>query len=658
MSQNSAYASTVHSKAIDLVKLAVDMTAASGSGHPTSAASLAHFVTVLMYDHMRYDRAAPDDPAADRMVLSEGHACPIVYAAGADLGIAIGKQPQTRRPMTVDDAMTLRELDSVIDGHPNPAEGFPFFPAATGSLGQGLSVAAGLALAARLDNLKSRMFCLIGDGESREGQIWEAADFVIEQDLRAVCPIFNCNQYGQSDKVSMQQSAERTTAKLEGSGFEVHVIDGHDPLAIRGALDEHAARMDEPGEAPVAIVAKTVKGWGAATMQGGGLHGKAMTGDTREAIMAELDATAREIGATWHDRQLVLPSPQAPSVTGLPAAGSIPSFSETLRRTGREEILQEGKLATRKAYGLALQQLGHADARVVALDGDVKNSTYSEYFYKDAALTDRFFECRIAEQHMISCAAGLAAGGRLPFVSSFGKFLVRGYDQLEMAILSRVNFNVVGSHSGISLAADGPSQMAVADVAFLRAYTTVFENGRPLLILLNPADAYAAYALTRRMASYDGVCYMRTHRPNVPFVYDDSTEFRLDGHHVLAQGQDLLIVTSGYMVHDVLKTLPELEKSGVNPTVADFYSLPLDPDGLAALAGQNRSRVLTVEDNYGAGLGGAVAEALTERAVPCRVHQLTVRRPPKSARTPDEIMAYTGVGAKDIVTAAQELAGT
>src|SRR5919204_4808826 len=253
--QEMALVASVHAKAIALIKLAIDMTTAAGSGHPTSAASLAHLVTLLMYNHMRYDPAYPNHPAADRLVLSEGHACPIVYAAAADLGIAIGKDPEHRRPMTRDDALRLRAIDSEIDGHPNPAEGFPFFPAATGSLGQGLSIANGLALAARLDGLDKRIFCLIGHGESREGQIWEALDFIADYRLTVVCPIFNCNGYGQSDHVSPQQSPEVTAAKLRGAGFDVQIIDGHSPTEIQQALEEHTAHSQNPAARPFAIVA-------------------------------------------------------------------------------------------------------------------------------------------------------------------------------------------------------------------------------------------------------------------------------------------------------------------------------------------------------------------------------------------------------------------
>src|SRR5215831_3850612 len=245
-----AFTASVHAKAIDLIKLSLDMTTAAGSGHPTSAASLAHLVTVLMYTHMRYDPACPDHAVADRLVLSEGHACPIVYAAAADLGLAIGQDPEHRRPMTRDDALRLRAIDSDIDGHPNPAAGFPFFPATTGSFGQGLSMANGLALAARLDGLDKRIFCLIGDGERREGQIWEAVDFLMDYHLTAVCPIFNCNGYGQSDRVSVQQAPEITAAKLRAAGVDVQVIDGHNPTAIQQALEMHAAHAQAAAATP------------------------------------------------------------------------------------------------------------------------------------------------------------------------------------------------------------------------------------------------------------------------------------------------------------------------------------------------------------------------------------------------------------------------
>ncbi len=651
-----AFQASVHAKAIELIQLAIEMTTAAGSGHPTSAASLAHIVTVLMYHHMRYAPAEPDHPAADRLVISEGHACPIVYAAAADLGIAIGRDREHRRPMTREDIQQLRAIESEPDGHPNPAEGFPFFPAATGSLGQGLSIAAGLALAARLDGLDRRLFCLIGDGESREGQIWEAIDFIADYRLTAVCPIFNCNAYGQSDWVSLQQSPDSTAAKLQAAGFDVRRIDGHSPAEIHQALMDHTHHAQDPAAKPFAIVANTVKGWGFVSVVGNDFHGKPVPAQKKAEALAAVDRMAQQVGAAWTEDSLHIPAiaAQAPQRPG--SVRLLPSFHEALRRLGQEKTLEKGKLSTRKAYGIALQTLGQSDPQVVALDGDVRNSTYSEDFYQDPALRERFFECRIAEQHMISCAGGLVAGGKLPFVSTFGKFVMRGYDQLEIGFISRFNLKIVASHTGLSPAADGPSQMALPDVAFFRAWTTVRNDaGQPFLYLLQPADAYAAYALTLAMAEHHGPCYLRTMRPDVPFIYDDLTHFSLGGHHVLAAGHDLLLVASGYMVHEARKALTALREQGIDATLVDLYSVPFDGDLIAALAQDNHGRVLTLEDNYGGGLGSAVADALAEYGGLFTVKQMFVRQIPKSGRTPDDVLRHLGLSVEDIVKTAVDI---
>jgi transketolase len=567
--------------------------------------------------------------------------------------IAIGRERAAWRPMTRQDALRLRDIDSEIDGHPNPAEGFPFFPAATGSLGQGLSIAAGLALAARLDGVDKRIFCLIGDGESREGQIWEALDFVADYRLTAVCPIFNCNGYGQSDKVSPQQSLEVTAAKLRGVGFDAQIIDGHSPTEIQQALREHMAHSQNLDARPFAIVAKTIKAWGFSSVLGSNVHGLPVPKDNKDKALAELDAMAQQVGASWTEGDLHIPPLPTATPPRAEPVRQAPTFIEALKQCGREKLLDTGKLATRKVYGVALQALGHAHPRIVALDGDVRNSTYSENFYDDPALRDRFFECKIAEQHMISCAGGLAAGGKLPFVSTFGKFVMRGYDQLERGLISRFPLKIVASHTGVSLAADGPSQMALPDVAFFRAWTTVRTRaGKPVLYLLQPADAYAAYALTVAMAEHDEACYMRTLRPDVPFLYDETTRFAVGGHQVLAEGHDLLLVASGYMVHEAKKALAGLKDQGIEATLVDLYSLPFDGDAIVTLAQGNQGKVLTLEDNYGAGLGSAVADVLSEYGGAFTLKQMYVRQIPKSGRTPDDVLRYLGLSAEDIVKTA------
>jgi len=635
-------AAAVHRKAVELAKLTVRMTAKAGSGHPSSALSLAHIVTHLMYCQMRWDPANPRHPGADRLVLSEGHAVPIVYAAYADLGGVVERPGETPTRLMPADLDQLRARDSVLDGHPNPAEGFPFFDAATGSLGQGLSVAAGLALAARLDGRDRRIYVLVGDGESREGQVWEAVDFIADHKLTSVCAVFNANGQGQAGNVSPQQSPERLAAKLTAFGWDVVTVDGHDPAALAVAF----ART-ETAERPLAIIARTVKGWGVAKLTQGNWHGKPLSEADLPAAYESLDK-AIAVGAT---APLAGRPPAAPA-NGTPRRQnprevSWPSLAEALGGVGLGGLLEKGRLATRRAYGVALKVAGDLVPQVVALDGDVSNSTYSEIFA--AAHPERFVECKIAEQNMLSTGVGLAAAGFIPFVNSFAKFLARAYDQLEMASITRANLKLVGSHAGISLAADGPSQMALADVAYFRAYTAVRADDRrsPLCWVFHPADGMAAYRLTRLMVELPGLCYMRTHRPDVPLLYDEQTTFEPGGFQVLRSGDDLALVTSGYMVHEALHAVELLARQGIRATLIDAYSLPIAADRLTDVLLRSGAQALVVEDNYGGGLGAAVAE-VAARTARIRVETLCCQRIPKSTRTADDILDYCGVSARHI----------
>lgn len=651
-----SFEAAVHAKAIQLDHLCLDMTAAAGSGHPTTALSLGHLITVLMYHTMRWLPDDPRYPTSDRLVLSEGHAVPIVYAAYADLGGAIGKDPSDRRPMTKEDLMAFRSNDSMIDGHPNPMEGFPFFDAATGSLGQGLSVAAGLGIAARHDDMDKRIYCIIGDGESREGQIWEAIDFIADQKLTNVLPIFNCNGYGQADKVSKQQTAETTVKKLEAAGYMVLTVDGHDPAAIRKAFETYIANIKN--EQPIAMVAKTVKGWGASALQGGGWHGKPATGDKLAQAHDELKATGVGLtSALVSDDELRIYPPADYEQPQLDVTEPMP-MNEAMQKYDMGLILKSGKFATRKAYGLALRALGHANPEVFTLDADVSNSTFAEWFHNDKELRDRFVECKIAEQNMYSVAAGLSAAGKVPFCSTFAKFVTRGYDQIEMAMNSGANLKICGSHAGISLAADGPSQMSLPDVAWFRSLSTMKNHdGKPGCYLLQPSDAYAAYALTLAMADHRGMCYMRTFRPDVEFIYDENTVFDLGRFEVLTEGRDLLIVTAGYMVHECNKSLDALDKMGIDATLVDLYSIPFDAEKLLDLANANGGNILTVEDNYGGGLGAAVADACTDSGDAFTIQQMYVKRIPKSARTEDDIMKQCGLNHAMITKKAASMLG-
>lgn len=649
-----SFEAAVNRKAVEISKLSVEMTTAAGSGHASTAMSLAHLVTVLMYHHMRWDPKDPWNPASDRLVLSEGHAVPIIYAAYADLGgmfIPLGKGRDAARPMTPADAMTLREIDSSIDGHPNPKIGFPFFDAATGSLGQGLSVAAGVAAAAKMDKVDRNIYCLIGDGESREGQIWEAADFLVDRALTNVVPIFNCNELAQSDYVSPQQSYQGIADKLHAYGFIVRVIDGHNPRQISDALGE--LHVVQNGQRPLAIVARTIKGWGAAAEQGMGKHGVSVKKDRLNEVLGQIDQTAKELGVADYKFTGELRHPpitaKAPPRESKPI--KIKPFADGLAAVGLEKDLSAGKpIATRKAYGAALVALGDADKRVIALDADVKNSTHAQWFANK--FPAQYLECKIAEQNMISVAAGASAGGKIPFCSTFAKFFMRAYDQVEMAIISGANLKITGTHAGVTLAADGPSQMSLPDVAFFRAFCHVAgANGQPAVRYFFTSDAVSCYKITELMANLDGACYQRALRADTKLLYKPEETFEVGGYKVLREGKDVALVAAGYMVHECLKAADELAKSGKKAAVIDAYGLPLKDNGILDIAARSGGRIVCVEDNYAGGLESELAAQIAAAGAKLTLKALYVKQIPKSGREPQEVLDYLHVGSKAILAA-------
>ncbi len=654
-----SFEKAVHKKAVEIGKLSVEMTTAAGSGHPSTALSLAHLVTVLMYYQMRWDPKDPWSPLDDRLVLSEGHAVPIIYAAYADLGGMIeplGKGREAARPMTRADAMTLRAIDSPIDGHPHPQVGFPFADAATGSLGQGLSVGAGLAAAARMDKLDRNIYVIIGDGESREGQIWEAADFIADHALTNVVPIFNCNELAQSDWVSPQQSFQGLAEKLEAYGFVVRVIDGHAPLEIKQAFEE--LNVIKNGNRPLAVVARTVKGWGAKDEQGMGKHGTPVKKDKLSTIFGELDATAKDLGVAdfKSDGELKISPPKGTIPAGYTPTHhlkpiKVMSFQDGLAAVGMDKDLAAGKpIAPRKAFGAALVALGTADKRIVGLDADVKNSTHAEWFAKK--FPAQYLECKIAEQNMISTAAGLSAAGKIPFCSTFAKFVARAFDQVEMAIIGGANIKITGTHAGVTLAADGPSQMSLSDVAFFRSFCHAKNfNGRPAVTYFFPSDAVSCYRCTELMANVDGACYQRALRAETKVLYKFDETFEVGGFKVLREGKDLTFVAAGYTVHECLKVADELSKSGKKATVIDAYGLPLKTDEVLKIAQKSGGTIITVEDNYTGGLDAEIAGAIASTGAALKLKSLFVHQIPKSGREPQDVLDYLGLGEKAILAA-------
>ena len=589
----------------------VRATTAAGSGHPTSAASAADLVAGLFFAVMRLDPEHPRSPACDRFVLSKGHAAPLLYAAWAELGAT------PREALT-----TLRAIDSDLEGHPTPR--LPFVDLATGSLGQGLSVGVGLALGARWLGSDARVFVLLGDGETAEGSVWEAAQMAGHERLANLVAIVDVNGLGQSGPTMLDHDLRAYQRRFAGFGWRTVAIDGHDLRQIVPAL--RSARQNR--RAPTAIVAKTIKGQGLGDVGGQeGWHGKPLPPEAAEKVIAALQARLHHIPLPSVQRPRTRPRPHG-DLQPLPAPRDY------------------GEAATREAYGDALVRLGGADPRVVALDGDVKNSTYAERF-RDA-YPARFVEAYIAEQNMVSTAAGLAAQGWIPFASTFACFLTRAADQLRMAAISRSNVKLCGSHAGVSIGEDGPSQMGLEDLALFRAL--------PDSVVLYPADGTATGACVLLAGQHTGLVYLRTTRMKTPAIYAPDEAFAIGGLKVVRSSERdaLTIVAAGVTLHEALAAHAELADAGVAVRVIDLYCVkPVDVEGLRTAARATGHRLLVVEDHYAAGgLGDAVREAVAP--ISAQVHHLAVREIPRSG-PPRTLLERYGIGRGAIVTATRGL---
>ena len=587
-------------------------TTAAGSGHPTSAASAADLVAAAFFAAMRLDPEDPRSPASDRFVLSKGHAAPLLYAAWAELGV-LPRHELTR----------LRSPDSDLEGHPTPR--LPFVDVATGSLGQGLSVGVGLALGARALASDARAFVLLGDGETAEGSVWEAAQWAGHEGLASLVAIVDVNGLGQSGPTMLDHDLRAYQRRFAAFGWRAIAIDGHDMRQIVPAL----RRARQNRRAPTAIIARTLKGKGIEDVEGlEGWHGKPLPPAAAERAIAALETRLHHV-------------PHPP--VRKPARRAVPRLEARSTPTAPAY----GEVATREVYGDALVRLGAADPRVLALDGDVKNSTYAERF-RDA-YPDRFVEAYIAEQNMVGMATGLAAQRFVPFASSFACFLTRAADQLRMAAISRCNIKLCGSHAGVSIGEDGPSQMGLEDLALFRAL--------PESVVLYPADGTAADACVQLAAVHRGLVYIRTTRMKTPPLYEADEAFAIGGLKVLRAGEHdaLTIVAAGITLHEALAAADELAAAGMAVRVIDLYSVkPVDADALVAAARTTGNRMLVVEDHYAeGGLGDAVRGAVGEAGV--SVRHLAVRELPHSG-PPRQLLERYGVGRGAIVSAARELA--
>jgi len=590
----------------------------AGSGHPTSSMSASDLLAVLVARHLRYDWQEPTFDNNDHLIFSKGHASPLIYAVFKACG-------------AIDDAelMTYRTHASRLQGHPTPV--LPWVDVATGSLGQGLPVAVGVALAGRaVDKLPFHVWTVCGDSEIAEGSVWEGLDKAGHYGLNNFTAIVDVNRLGQRGPTEFEWDMAVYQRRVEAFGCRALVIDGHDIEEIDQALA--SARAER--ERPTVVLARTIKGKGFSEIENkDNWHGKALPEDMAERAIAELGGI--------RDLRVETPAPE-PGESAVVRGGrgvtiDLPTYT------------REDKVATRKAYGDALTALG-ARPDVVALDGEVSNSTHSEEFRK--AYPDRFFEMFIAEQQLVAAAVGMGVRRLVPFASTFAAFLSRAYDFVRMAGVSGANIRLVGSHAGCEIGADGPSQMALEDLASIRAvqHSTV----------LYPADPVSTAKLVRLMADTDGIVYMRTTRGAYPTLYDGSDEFPIGGSKVLRSSDDdtVTLIGAGVTLHHCLEAAERLASDGIQCRVVDLYSVkPVDADGLRAAAAATGGRLLVVEDHYPeGGLAAAVLEALAGDEHPPRVIHLAVRELPRSG-TPAELMATAGIDADAIVGAVGRLVG-
>ena len=595
---------------------AIRCSTAAGSGHPTSSLSAADLMAVLLVGHLRYDWAQPRSPANDHLIFSKGHASPLNYALFRAAGA-----------ITDQELMSFRRLGSRLEGHPTPV--LPWVDVATGSLGQGLPIAVGVALAGkRVLAAPFHVWTLTGDSELAEGSIWEGLDHAGHEGLANFTAIFDVNRLGQRGPTELEWNLDAYAARVRAFGCEPIVIDGHDLPAIDAAF----ARARRAA-GPTVIIARTVKGKGVSFLEDKeGWHGKALDAEQARRALAEIGDVPSRTFPT------LAPEPWQPPARPAPRRPEWKTYREPL--------------ATRKAYGEALAALGAARADVVVLDGEVSNSTHAEDFKETAA--DRFFEMYIAEQQMVAAAVGMQVVGLVPFASSFAAFLTRAFDFIRMAAISRANLRLCGSHAGVSIGEDGPSQMALEDLAMMRAVhgSTVFY----------PCDANQTARLVGLMAQQNGISYLRTTREKTPILYtDDLDGFRVGGSRIVRGGQPddaVAVVAAGITVHEAIKAADQLQPA-IRMRVVDAYSIkPIDTPTLVEAVRATGGRLCVVEDHWPeGGLGDAVLAALADARVAHEVRRFThlaVREMPASGK-PAELLDAAGISARHIVDAVRSL---
>lgn len=599
------------------------MTTLAGAGHPTSALSAADLVAALFFYAMRFDPKNPNNPNNDRFILSKGHASPVFYAAWKQLGI-----------LNDQDINHYRDFNSVLEGHPTLR--FSRTEAATGSLGIGLSIGAGMALSAKMDHRDFYTYVLLGDSESTEGSVWEAAEIAAYYNLSNLVAILDCNRLGQSTQTIHGYHLQRYADKFAAFGWKPIIIDGHDMQQIMSALEK--ART--PNHLPTIIIAKTIKGYGVEKAENKeGFHGKAFSKDELNDVLSQMEAQFSSAahysnGFTWH--------PQ------LPPADTPESRNQCVGTTFKQPLFDQNKeIATRSAYGQSLAAAGSDCPVIVSLDAEVKNSTMAELFEKK--YPHRFVQCFVAEQNMVGMAAGLERRGKIPFVSTFGAFFSRAYDQIRMAAIGSANLRLVGSHAGISIGSDGPSQMALEDLALMQAL--------PNSIVLYPADAVCTSKLVEQMVEYNqGISYLRTTRANTPIIYEEHEDFPIGSCKVIKQSSNDIacIIAAGITLHEALKAYDILAQENIMISIVDLYCIkPLPTNQILSAARLAHNKIITVEDHYlEGGLGQAVCYAVRNQGI--TVECLAVTHLPRSGK-PEELLAWAGIDADAIARKVKQL---
>lgn len=581
-------------------------TTEAGSGHLTSCLSAADIMAVLLFDTMSVDLQAFKNPNNDRFILSKGHAAPVLYAAYKELGL-----------LTEQELLSLRKFDSSLEGHPTAR--FKFHEAATGSLGQGLSIGVGIALSAVIDKRDFITYVLLGDSELAEGSIWEAAELAAYYKLNNIVAIADINRLGQSTETMIGHHIENYKKKFEAFGWFVLMVDGHSVPALLDVFEQ--AKKEQ--EKPVMILAYTIKGYGLDSIADkNGYHGKAFKHDELPGLLKELET--KFPAAAHYTGHIDIPHKPPRSENAIDVYATHSKLDDPVYQKGQ-------KIATRKAFGEALRDLGAIDESIVVLDAEVKNSTYTEYF--ERLFPSRFIECFVAEQNMIGIAVGLSTRGKKAYAATFGAFFTRAFDQVRMAAIGGAALKLCGSHAGVSIGEDGPSQMALEDIGMMRSLVDS--------VVLYPCDAVSTYKLTELMNTCTTISYLRTTRMDTPVLYDNQEVFELGGCKILKQSpnDNVTVIAAGITVIEALKAYELLMKEQIAICVIDLYSIkPFDKKTVLACAQQTNNKLLIVEDHYKAGgIGEMVMSDLANEGL--EFAHLYVSKMPRSGK-PAELLAF------------------